>query len=128
MARIVIIDDDVALGLALMKHLERAGHEVRQVADGDAGVRACERRAADVVIVDIFMPGPGGLQTISRLRREWPKLKIIAMSAVPSAGSLDVPGHAVALGADRFIGKAFEAATLVSLVATLLEEKEAPKS
>jgi DNA-binding response OmpR family regulator len=127
MARILIIDDDVALGLALMKHLERAGHEVRQAADGDAGVRACERRAPDIVIVDIFMPGQGGLQTIGRLRREWPQMKILAMSAVPKAGSLDVPGHAVALGADRFISKPFEAATLVSLVATLLGQKEAPK-
>ncbi len=52
MARIVIIDDDAALGRALTKHLERAGHDVWQAPDGDAGVRACERHAADVVIVE----------------------------------------------------------------------------
>ena len=120
MARIVIIDDDAALGRALTKHLERAGHDVWQAPDGDAGVRACERHAADVVIVDVFMPRQGGLQTIGRLRRDWPAVKIVAMSGVSSAGSLDVAGHAVALGADRFLGKPFEAATLVTLVATLL--------
>ncbi len=105
MARIVIIDDDAALGRALTKHLERAGHDVWQAPDGDAGVRACERHAADVVIVDIFMPRQGGLQTIGRLRRDWPAVKIVAMSGVSSAGALDVAGHAVALGADRFLGK-----------------------
>src|SRR2546427_2121307 len=82
MARLLIIDDDVTLRQALTKHLEHAGHEVRQAADGDAGIRAYERHAADVVIVDIFMPGQGGLQTIGRLRREWPAVKIVAMSGV----------------------------------------------
>ena len=97
MARVLIIDDDVTLRQALTKHLERAGHEVRQAADGDAGIRANERHAADVVIVDIFMPGQGGLQTIGRLRREWPAVKIVAMSGVKSAGAIDVEGHAVAI-------------------------------
>src|SRR5882762_11165194 len=129
MARILIIDDDVTLRQALTKHLELAGHEVRQAADGDAGIRAYERHAADVVIVDIFMPGQGGLQTIGRLRREWPAVKIVAMSGVKSAGSIDVGGHAVALGADRFLTKPFEAATLATLVSTLLgdaKEEGAP--
>ncbi len=129
MARILIIDDDVTLRQALTKHLEHAGHEVRQAAEGDAGIRAYERHSADVVIVDIFMPGQGGLQTIGRLRREWPAVKIVAMSGVKSAGAIDVGGHAVALGADRFLTKPFEAATLVALVSTLLgdaKEEGAP--
>src|SRR5712692_10572781 len=112
MARVLIIDDDLALREALAKHLARAGPEVGQAADGDAGIRPSEPQAADVVIVDIFMPRQGGLQTIGKRRREWPAVKIIAMSGVTSAGSLDVEGHAVALGADRFVGKPFEAATL----------------
>ena len=123
MARLLIIDDDVTLRQALTKHLEHAGHEVRQAAEGDAGIRSYERHAADVVIVDIFMPGQGGLQTIGRLRREWPPVKIVAMSGVKSAGAIDVGGHAVALGADRFLTKPFEAATLVALVSALLGAK-----
>src|SRR5438874_13326445 len=116
MARILIIADDVTLRQALTKHLEHAGHDVRQAPDGDAGIRAFERHAADVVIVDIFMPGQGGLQTIGRLRREWPAVKILAMSGVKSAGAIDVGGHAVALGADRVVTKAFDAATLATPV------------
>lgn len=122
MARILIIDDDVAIRQAVTQHLERAGHDVRQAALGDAGIRAHERHAADLVIVDIFMPGQGGLQTIDRLRRDWPAVKIIAMSGAAGTGSLDVAGHAVALGADHFLRKPFEADDLVTLVATLLGE------
>jgi DNA-binding response OmpR family regulator len=120
MARVLIIDDDQAFVQALTKHLARAGHDVRQAADGDAGFRACQRELADAVIVDIFMPRQGGLQTIGRLRREWPAIKIVAISGVTSAGSLDVEGHAVALGADRFVSKPFEAATLVTMLEGLL--------
>jgi DNA-binding response OmpR family regulator len=120
MARVLIIDDDLAFAQALTKHLARAGHEVRQASDGDAGFRACQRELADVVVVDIFMPRQGGLQTIGRLRREWPAMKIVAVSGVTSAGSLDVGGHAVTLGADRFVSKPFEAQALVTLVETLL--------
>ncbi|HVH67183.1 MAG TPA: response regulator [Gemmatimonadales bacterium] len=123
MARVLIIDDDVMLRQALTKHLERAGHDTRQAADGDAGIRAFERHAADVVIVDIYMPGQGGLHTIDRLRRAWPGVKIVAISGVPSGGLLDVERHAVALGADRFISKPFEGAELVALVSTLLGER-----
>lgn len=125
MARVLIVDDDAAVAQALTKHIERAGHTVRQAADGDAGIRACRELAADVVIVDIFMPGKGGLQTISALRREWPAMKIIAISAVTSAGSLDVGAHAVALGADRFVGKPFEAAELVDMIAALTGGEQA---
>ncbi|PYP37648.1 MAG: response regulator [Gemmatimonadetes bacterium] len=126
MARVLIIDDDVTLRQSLTKHLEHAGHEVRQAADGDAGVRAYERRAADVVIVDIFMPGQGGLQTIGRLRREWPGVKIVAISGTKQAGAIDVGGHALALGADQFISKPFEAAELAALVASLVRPGGAP--
>jgi len=126
MARILIIDDDVTLRQALTKHLERAGHDVRQAADGDAGIRAYERHAADLVIVDIFMPKQGGLQTIGRLRRERPDVKILAMSGTKNAGALDVAGHATSLGADRFITKPFEAAELLEVIRTMLKQRTAP--
>lgn len=128
MARILIIDDDVSLRQALTKYLERAGHEVRQAAQGDTGVRAFERHAADLVLVDIFMPGSGGLQTIGRLRREWPAVKIVAMSGAARAGLLDVEQHALALGADRFLEKPFESTTLVAVIATLLAKQGGGKA
>ena len=118
MANVLIIDDDVALRQALAKHLERAGHAVRQVGNGLDGLREQRRVAADVVVVDIFMPGQGGLQTIDQLRRAFPGVKIVAISGV-ATGSLDAEGHALALGADRFLRKPFDAVELVAAVAAL---------
>src|SRR5436309_15427820 len=107
MARVLIIDDDVTLRQVLTKHLERAGHDVRQAARGDEGIRAYPRRAAGVVIVDILMPGQGGLQTIDQLRRAAPAGKIVAVSGATPAGSLGVAGPAAAPGADHFSIKPF---------------------
>jgi len=118
--RILIIDDDVALRESLSKYLTRAGYSVQYAANGDTGVSTFEREPSDVVLVDIFMPGQGGLQTIDRLRRGSPQARIIAMSGATSVGALDVKGHALAMGADRFLEKPFEPATLVTLIAALL--------
>jgi two-component system response regulator MprA len=118
--RVLIIDDDTAVRDSLTRYLERAGYDVEQAANGDVGVSAYTRSPSDVVLVDIFMPGQGGLQTIDRLRRGWPNAKIIAITGAKSAGALDVKGHAVALGADRFLEKPFEPATLVALIAALI--------
>lgn len=118
--RVLIIDDDLAFREALAKHMERAGYTVAQAATGDTGLSMFGREPADVVVVDIFMPGQGGLQTIDRLRRSAPETKIIAVSGARSVGALDVQGHAVALGADRFLEKPFEARTLIDLIAALL--------
>jgi DNA-binding response OmpR family regulator len=118
--RILVIDDDVAFRESLAKHLVHAGYSVSQAANGDTGLSMFEREPADVVVVDIFMPGKGGLQTIDVLRRHSPAVKIVAVSGAKSAAALDVKGHAVALGADRFLEKPFEAATVLSLIAALL--------
>jgi CheY-like chemotaxis protein len=121
--RVLIIDDDIIFRQAIAKLLERTGYEVLQAANGDDGIDAFTRHPADVAIVDIFMPGQGGLQTIDQLRRRGPSAKILAVSGA-SAGTLDIKSHALALGADQFLQKPFEAATLVTLVATLLGVRE----
>jgi DNA-binding response OmpR family regulator len=121
---VLIIDDDVAFRQSLAKHLEQAGYLVHQASDGETGISAFGRDVTDVVVVDIFMPGQGGLQTIDRLRRGWPQAKIVAISGAKSVGVMDVKGHALMLGADRFLEKPFEATTLVSLLAALLGRTE----
>jgi CheY-like chemotaxis protein len=120
MAQVLIIDDDIALRQALTRHLEHAGHVVRQASQGAEGVAALERRPADLVIVDIFMPGQGGLQTIGRMKQDWPGMRIIAISGAAPNAPLDVKQHAIALGADSFLRKPFEAAALMELVGSLL--------
>ena len=120
MAQVLIIEDDVALRQTLTKHLEHVGHAVRQASQGSEAISALERMPADLVIVDIFMPGQGGLQTIGRVKQDWPGIRIIAISGASANASLDVEAHALALGADSFLRKPFDAPALMEVVHSLL--------
>ncbi len=80
MARILIIDDDDALRGIIVKSLTFAGHQIRQTDDGRKGVAMFREDPTELVITDMVMPGQEGMETIKILHKEYPDLKIIAMS------------------------------------------------
>src|SRR5712691_7894986 len=57
MARIILIDDEDAVRRTSRLALERAGHQVLEASDGEAGLKLLAQSGADLVITDIFMPG-----------------------------------------------------------------------
>ncbi|MEG6504516.1 response regulator [Nitratidesulfovibrio sp. D1] len=78
--RILVVDDDAVTLCFLEALLCSWGHEVA-TADNGRSCMTCQRTApADVVITDIIMPEQDGLATIAQLRREFPGVKVIAMS------------------------------------------------
>lgn len=78
--RILVVDDDAVTLCFLEALLCSWGHEVA-TADNGRTCMACQRTTpADVVITDIIMPEQDGLATIAQLRREFPGVKVIAMS------------------------------------------------
>ncbi len=120
MAKIVVIDDDPWI-CALLKHvLEGSGHVVTEAHDGAAGTELLRRNRADLVITDIRMPGQDGWETILALRRDFPDVKIIAMS-----GGLDnETGFNLKLGerlgAERIFTKPVESKKLLTAISQLL--------
>jgi len=122
----LVIDDNQAVREVLGRMLRRAGHEVLEASDGDAGLTLLRNHVVDLVTVDIFMPGRGGLSTIPELRKAWPKLKILAVSAADREGPLHMAERAMALGADDFLKKPFEARELLRVIETLLQPPPAP--
>src|SRR2546426_3076772 len=114
MARILVIDDDGQVRGALRRILERAGHTVLDVADGAAGICVHREGPADLIITDIFMPAPDGLETIRDLRREFPEVKIIALSGGDRTGTVDLRKEAKLFGASRALRKPFEPTDLLN--------------
>jgi CheY-like chemotaxis protein len=80
MARILIIDDDEQIRIILRNMLQRAGYEVVEAVNGKQGLRLYYEHPADMVITDILMPVMPGSRLISILRKDFPDLKVIAMS------------------------------------------------
>jgi DNA-binding response OmpR family regulator len=126
MARILVIDDEVQLRAVVRRILERAGHEVVEASDGEAGLKLHREHGADLVLLDIFMPGRDGIEMIRDLRAEAPRTKIIVMSGGGRRGNLDLLDDARLLGASRALRKPFELAELLALVQELLSEPSAP--
>ena len=126
MANILVIDDDAAIRGSVRRLLERAGHVVFEAADGVAGIRLLSAESVALVLTDIYMPGQDGFATLRRVRREWPKVKIITMSGGSQAGPVDLNASAAAMGAARTLSKPFDAKDLIDAVHSVLGEQAGP--
>ncbi len=118
MYRILVIDDDETILEFIQIVLEEDKHEVVSTTDSAAGLELLNRKRMDLVITDIFMPEPGGLQVIINIREKFPQTKILAITA--GAKSLDYISLAKELGADRALQKPLEAGKFLATVRSLL--------
>jgi CheY-like chemotaxis protein len=80
MKEILVIDDDPAVGHALQRVLERVGHRVVVALRAADGLGELRRRAIDVAITDMAMPEQDGVETIGAIAREFPQVRIVAIS------------------------------------------------
>ena len=116
-----MIEDDEDLRETIEMILVSAGYEVTAAGEGRTGLELQRASPVDVVITDIFMPDQDGIETIQRLRREYPMIKIIAMSG---GGVFNKPTDylttARRLGAQQVLSKPFDADTLLDAVSAIL--------
>jgi DNA-binding response OmpR family regulator len=122
MATVLLIDDDDLLRGALIQSLVNAGHKVVEASDGLQGCELARSLPVDIVITDLVMPVQEGVETIMTLRRERPRLPIIAMSGgvTHSKLYLDIAGK---IGAKRMLPKPFLPKALIALIEQVLNEE-----
>lgn len=120
MPRILVVEDDEPLRVVLREVLERTGHEVAEAANGRAAMEIQRCRGADLVITDIIMPEVDGIETIMALRREYPSVKIIAISGGSRVGPREFLNLARVLGAHRTLHKPFALREMLDAVDELL--------
>jgi CheY-like chemotaxis protein len=130
MARILVIDDDAAVRTAIRTVLEHQALEVVAVEDGHSGIDAIQQQKFDVVIVDIFMPGMDGLESIRAFKRYAPSVPVIAISGFlfrdSSRPAPDFLAMATKLGAAHSLHKPFRAIELLRLVEACLVDGTSP--
>ncbi|KKR02757.1 MAG: Response regulator receiver protein [Candidatus Uhrbacteria bacterium GW2011_GWF2_39_13] len=80
MAQILLIEDNDSMRETLTHILERKGYEVITACDGEEGLRIFRSSPTPLVITDIIMPNKEGVETIFELERDFPHVKIIAIS------------------------------------------------
>lgn len=122
MARFLILDDDEDLGTIVEMILQMEGHDTAVLKRAEEAVAQQRSRPADVLITDIFMPDQDGLETIQQFRREFPQVKIIAMSGGGDMlRNVSYLFSARELGAVQVIRKPFEREALLDVVREVLK-------
>jgi len=118
-ARIIVVDDDPGIVDALCGYLERHGFRVRGVAGGAALDRALVTEPADLVVLDLMMPGEDGLSICRRLRPNGPR--VLMLSAMGETTDRIV---GLEVGADDYLAKPFEPRELLARVRAVLRRGE----
>jgi CheY-like chemotaxis protein len=121
MTRILVIDDDQSVRIAIQTLLLDQDCVAILAVDGGAGIRTFESGFFDLVMVDIFMPGIDGLEVIKRFRESAPRVPIIAMSGFRFRGACVAPvpdflGMAAKFGATYCLQKPFGPQQLMAAV------------
>jgi CheY-like chemotaxis protein len=120
MTRILVVDDDPMVRMAIEVFLQRHNFEVIVADGGEAGLRALEGGGIDLMIVDIFMPHMRGFESIRIFHERAPAIPLVAMSGYAFA-SLNSPAPdflrmALELGASRCLRKPFTPLALLTAV------------
>ena len=102
MKTILIIDDEESIRASLQGILQDEGYRVLLAADGNAGLAQLREESADIILLDIWMPGIDGLETLQRIREMNPEQLVIMMSG---HGTIETAVKATRLGAYDFIEK-----------------------
>lgn len=83
--RVLIVDDEVELVNALEERLNLRGFKAKGVTTGDEALAYLGKNECDVVLVDVKMPGLGGLALVKKIKEERPKLGVILLTGHGSA-------------------------------------------
>jgi len=123
---ILVVDDDPMVCMAIEVYLERHSFQVTIADGGEAGLRALDGTAFDLMIVDIFMPHMRGFESIRIFHERAPTIPLIAMSGYAFA-NLDSPAPdflrmALELGASRCLRKPFTPVALLKVISECIAE------
>src|SRR5271156_4657937 len=127
--RILVVDDDAMVCMAIEVLLQRHNFEVVVADGGEAGLRALDRGRVDLMFVNIFIPHMRGFEPIRIFHERAPAIPLVAMSGYAFA-NLNTPAPdflrmALELGASRCLRKPFTPAALLTVINECLSEARA---
>jgi len=117
------VDDEEQIRQMLSQMLAREGYEVHTAENGEEGMRLIGRYAFDLVLTDMIMPVKDGLKFIMELVRDYPDMRILAMSgggAIKAERYLTMAGY---LGDIATLEKPFKREEMLALVAQQLADR-----
>jgi len=115
--RILVVEDDAAIRRGIADALEFAGYEVLQAANGNDGIRMAVRVGYDMLLLDLVLPGPGGMEILAEVRTSRPAVPVIILTA---RGEETDRVKGLRLGADDYVVKPFSVKELLARIEAVL--------
>ncbi len=122
---LLIAEDDPALRHSLSSTLQTLGFSVREVSTGEYALLSLRQERSEVLLLDLNMPGMGGLAACKRIRELHPKLQIIVLTVRDSESD---KVNALETGADDYITKPFHLMELTARIRSAVRRSRAPDS
>jgi two-component system OmpR family response regulator len=119
--RILIIEDDLEAGAAMVRGLGEGGHDAVHAADGVLGLKAAEAETYDVMVVDRMMPNMDGLTMVETLRRQGDQTPVLFLSAL---GEIEDRVTGLKAGGDDYLVKPYAFAELIARVEALARRRD----
>jgi len=121
--RVLVIDDEPAIRRALRPPLTELGFEMAEASRGEMALDILRTEPFDAVLLDVNMPGIGGIETLRRIRTMAPRIPIIMLTVRDRE---EEKVNALELGADDYVTKPFGVRELVARIRAAVRRSQAP--
>ncbi len=123
--RVLVVEDERDIAALVAYHLAREGYRVRTAAGGEEALEALGSERADLVVLDLMLPGFSGYEVLADMRRrdEWKDIPVVILTARRDEADR-IKG--LELGADDYVTKPFSPRELVLRIAAVLRRAQAP--
>lgn len=115
-AKVLIIDDEVAIINLVSAYLKPEGYEVYTATDGPSGLQAARAYKPDLIVLDVMLPGLDGVEVLTRLRRESDVYVILLTAKTEETDKI----VGLSVGADDYVTKPFSPRELVARIKAAL--------
>lgn len=118
--RVLLVDDEEQFLDVLSQRLGTRGIDAETSTSGEEALVKIKNRNFDAIVLDVMMPGIGGIETLKQIRKEYPELQIIMLTG---QGSVDKAVEAMKEGAVDFLEKPADINTLMNKISEAKEKR-----
>lgn len=118
---VLVVDDEEVVRRSFSRSLEGVRCDVEAVPDGSEALRAMERDAFDLVMLDLRMPGMDGMTVLKTIKEKWPESEVVVVTGYPSIESAK---EAIRLGASDYLAKPVGPEEVIKAACSAMLHKE----
>jgi DNA-binding NtrC family response regulator len=121
--KVLVVDDEEIVRTSFIRTLAGQSCSVEAASGGEEALRKMREEPADVVLIDLRMPGPDGLATLKAIKEKWPETEVVVITGYPSVYTAR---EAVRLGVFDYLAKPVDPDKLIAVANAAMAQKLSP--